>query len=270
MKTGLDGKVILVTGGSGGIGSEVVKTFAAEGAKVAIHYHQKKEAAEKLAANLAGHHMIVGGDLSSEEATLKVFASIEQTLGPVEVLVANSGIWVERDTPIHEMSLKQWNATLNTNLTSMFLCLREFFKGVIKHKIEAPSAVLVGSTAGIHGEAGHCDYAASKSAATYGLMLTLKNELARIAPRGRINSVCPGWVMTPMADTFAKNQAAVSKALQTVALRKVGRPSDIAAAILFLSSNALSGHVSGHSLVLAGGMEGRVLYSPEEIDLSRV
>ncbi|MCU9931009.1 SDR family oxidoreductase, partial [Escherichia coli] len=88
---------------------------------------------------------------------------------------------------IHDMSLAQWNHTLATNLTSVFLCLREFFKGIVKHHLEAPSAVMIGSTAGVFGEAGHADYVATKGALGTGFLLSLKNEIARLARHGRIN-----------------------------------------------------------------------------------
>ena len=123
-------------------------------------------------------------------------------------------------------------------------------------------------TAGHVGEAGHGDYATAKSGVMHGLLTTLKNEIPRIAPRGRINAVCPGWTMTPMAAKFADNKNAMRRALQTIPLRKFGKPSDIAAAVVFLSSHELAGHITGQLLFVDGGMEGRVLYQPDEIDLS--
>jgi 3-oxoacyl-[acyl-carrier protein] reductase len=167
------------------------------------------------------------------------------------------------------MTLQQWNDTLNTNLTSTFLCFREFFRGIEKNSLKAPSAVIIGSTAGIYGEANHADYAASKAALTYGFLASLKNEIVRIAPYGRINAVCPTWTLTPMAEDFLKDREAVIRALQTVPLRKFVRPEDVANLCLFLSSPHLAGHISGQSIPVAGGMEGRVLFRNDEIDPSR-
>jgi 3-oxoacyl-[acyl-carrier protein] reductase len=266
MNSELKGKRILITGASGGIGSEIARQLSAEGAKLVLHCHQNRKSAEELAKSLP-ESICLSADLCSESETAKLFEAAEKTLGPIEILVANAGIWVERDTPIHEMSLEQWNKTLQTNLTSMFLCLREFVRQVRAHHLREPAAVLIGSTAGVYGEAGHCDYAASKSAAIYGLMLSLKNELGRM--QGRINAVSPSWVITPMAETLIKDPGAIRQALQTVPLRKVARPNDVAAAVVFLCSSALSGHISGHVLPVAGGMEGRALYTREEIDISK-
>ena len=126
---------------------------------------------------------------------------------------------------------------------------------------------MIGSTAGHFGEAGHADYAASKSGLMHGLLASLKNEIPRIARLGRINAVCPGWTLTPMAEKFSANSESMVRALQTIPLRKFAKPEDVASAIVFLSSNKLAGHISGQTLFVSGGMEGRVLYRPDEIEL---
>jgi 3-oxoacyl-[acyl-carrier protein] reductase len=155
------------------------------------------------------------------------------------------------------------------DLTSVFLCMREFFRGIRKHRLSHPAAVLVGSTAGIFGEAGHADYAAAKAGLTYGLARSLKNEICRLAPHGRVNVVCPGWTATPVAQHLQADPARLKRILQTVPLRKIARPHDVAMAIVYLASHHLAGHVSGQILTVSGGMEGRVLYSPGEIDPGR-
>jgi 3-oxoacyl-[acyl-carrier protein] reductase len=118
--------------------------------------------------------------------------------------------------------------------------------------------VLVGSTAGIFGEAGDAEYAAAKSAINDGLAKTLKNEIVRIAPQGRVNVVAPGWTVTPLVAP-SLDQEAVERATRTYALRKVATPEDVARAIVWISSPA-AGHTSGEVLAVAGGMEGRVLW----------
>jgi 3-oxoacyl-[acyl-carrier protein] reductase len=152
------------------------------------------------------------------------------------------------------------------NLTSVFLCMREFFRGIVRHQIADPAGVLVGSTAGVFGEAGHADYAAAKAGLIYGLARSLKNEIGRLAPRGRVNVVCPGWVLTPQKQRTAIDPATLQRVAQTIPLRKIGRPHDVAMAVVYLASSHLSGHVSGQILTVSGGMEGRVLYRAEEID----
>ncbi len=266
MNTDLADRTVLVTGASGGIGGEVVRAFVREGARVAAHYHHNRERAERLAGEVGPNCVAVGADLTDEADVGRLFQAIESRLGAVEILVANAGYWPPEDTPVARMSLAQWQSTLATNLTSVFLCAREFLRGVERARLEAPAAVLVGSTAGVFGEAGHADYAAAKAGLTYGLARTLKNEICRLAPRGRVNVVCPGWTLTPMTRRFGVDPERIRRALQTIPMRKVARPEDVAAAIVYLASPRLAGHVSGQVLTVAGGMEGRLLYAADEVD----
>jgi 3-oxoacyl-[acyl-carrier protein] reductase len=266
MDTGLAGRVALVTGASGGIGGEVARAFVAEGARVLAHFHRHRDRAAALAAELGERCLPLGADLTREAEVERLFEETETRLGPVEVLVANAGVWPPEHVPLEEMTVAQWETTLAANLTSVFLCLRAFCRGIKRHGLAEPAAVLVGSTAGIFGEAGHADYAAAKAGLTYGLTRTLKNEIARLAPRGRVNVVCPGWTVTPMAESFTANPERVRRVLQTIPLRKMARAHDVAAAILYLASARLAGHVSGQVLTVAGGMEGRLLYGPDEVD----
>jgi NAD(P)-dependent dehydrogenase (short-subunit alcohol dehydrogenase family) len=167
------------------------------------------------------------------------------------------------------MDTAQWNETIENNLTAAFVTCREFLAGVAAQPFDDPSIVLVGSTAGLVGEAGHADYAAAKSGMTVGLMLSLKNEIPAIAPRGRVNAVCPGWTATPMTGQFTANEIAMRRALSTIALRKFASPDDIANAVLFLSSSKVAGHITGQVLAVSGGMEGRKVHDEADIDLER-
>jgi 3-oxoacyl-[acyl-carrier protein] reductase len=266
MDTDLADRTVLVTGASGGIGGEVVRAFVREGARVAAHYATRPEPAAALARELGPSCLALGADLTREDEVDRLFAEAERHLGPVEVVVANAGFWPPEEVPLHTMTLEQWNRTLSVDLTSVFLTLRAFFRGVLRHGLSDPAAVLVGSTAGIFGEAGHADYAAAKAGLTYGLARSLKNEICRLAPHGRVNVVCPGWTRTPMTRLFQADAAQVRRVLQTIPLRKIARPHDVAMTILYLASTRLSGHVSGQVLTVSGGMEGRVLYRPEEVD----
>jgi len=145
------------------------------------------------------------------------------------------------------MTLEHWNNTINVNLTGSFLFAREFLRSLEKHARKTGNIILIASTAGIFGEANHCDYASSKSGMMYGFMRSLKNEIIRIAPLGRVNTVAPGWVATAMAEDALKDKALVSKVLQTIPLKKVALPDDVASAILFLSSDKTAGHLSGEN-----------------------
>ena len=256
METGLAGKGVLVTGASGGIGAACARAFAAEGARVAIHYHRGDERARALAAELAGAP-VLQADLAKEDDADRLFAEAREALGGVDVCAAVAGVWPADDVPVRELSLARWEDTLLRNLTATFLTARAFLQEVARSG--HGSLVLVGSTAGIFGEAGHADYAAAKSAILGGLLLSLKNEIVRVAPRGRVNAVAPGWTESPMTrrHVSAEKVAAITR---TMALRKVAQPEDVAAQVVVLASDRLSAHVSGQVVVVAGGMEGRVLH----------
>jgi 3-oxoacyl-[acyl-carrier protein] reductase len=273
MNTNLTDNVILITGASGGIGSATARAFAGEGAKLVLHYHRNLGGARKLQRELeAVEPLLVRADLTKESEVRNLFARAARRLGRVDTLVANAGSWENSDVPLYDMSLKQWRRTLDSVLTSTFLCLREFFRLVVKQK--RGNAVLIGSTAAVFGEANHADYAAAKAAIAFGLTRTLKNELSRLAPHtrdycgGRINCVCPGWTMVPRNEAKLANTGTVRKVTATMALPQIARPEDIANAVVYLSSDTLARHVTGQTLVVAGGMEGRVLWQPEEIDPS--
>ena len=167
------------------------------------------------------------------------------------------GLWPRDDVPVWELPLERWEETLRQNLTATFLVARAFLREVERNG--HGSLVLVGSTAGIFGEAGHADYAAAKSAVTGGLLLSLKNEIARIAPLGRVNAVAPGWTESPMTRGLVDPDR-VRAVSRTMALRKVAQPEDVAAQVVVLASDTLSGHVTGQVVVVAGGMEGRTVH----------
>jgi 3-oxoacyl-[acyl-carrier protein] reductase len=249
METGLRGKRVLVTGASGGIGSACVRAFAAEGAEIVAHYHRGRERAESL-----GDVRLVQADLTREEDAERLF----EEAGPLDVCAAVAGVWPSDDVPVWELPLDRWEQTLRLNLTLTFLTARGFLRSV--ERTGHGSLVLVGSTAGVFGEAGHADYAAAKSAIASGLLLSLKNEVVRIAPRARVNCVCPGWTRSPMTRREVEDPEHVERVTKTMALRKVATPEDIARQIVALASDEISGHVTGQVVVAAGGMEGRTLH----------
>jgi 3-oxoacyl-[acyl-carrier protein] reductase len=257
VETGLRGKAVLVTGASGGIGAACARAFAAEDARVALHFHRGRERAETLAVELGGAPTIPA-DLRDEAAVDGLFAAARAELGGLDVCVAVAGVWPSEDVPVWDLSLERWDETLRANLTATFLTARGFLREVARNG--HGSLVLVGSTAALFGEAGHADYAAAKSAIVGGLLLSLKNEIVRIAPRARVNAVCPGWTESPMTRSSLADPALVDRISRTMALRKVAKPEDVATHVVVLASDELSGHVTGQVITVAGGMEGRVLH----------
>lgn len=255
--TGLAGKRVLVTGASGGIGAACARAFAAEGCRVALHYHRGHERAEAVAADCPGS-VVLQGDLRREEDVDRLFDEARAAFGGLDACAAVAGVWPEEDVPLWRLSLHRWQETLAANLTATFLTARGFLREV--ERSGHGSLVLVGSTAGIFGEAGHADYASAKSAVVRGLLLSLKNEIVRIAPRARVNAVCPGWTVSPMTRTTLDDPGLVERATRTMPLRKVAQPEDVARQIVVLASDELSGHVTGQVVLVAGGMEGRVLH----------
>ncbi len=271
MNSKLSGKVVVVTGAAGGIGSAIARKFAEEGAQLVLNYRKNKAGAESLRRELGKDRCIaIRADLTSEVEVKRLFGHAMRQFGRVDTLIANAGSWETRDVPIQEMSLKQWRNTQENVLTATFLSVREFFRIVAKQKFG--NAVLISSTAGVFGEANHADYAAAKGAMASGLVRTLKNEISRIAPHtkeycgGRVNCICPGWTVVPRTAPKLTNHASVRKVTSTMALPQIARPDDIANSTVFLSSDTLARHITGQTWIIAGGMEGRLLWQPEEID----
>ncbi len=199
-------------------------------------------------------------DLTDEGAVDRLFDAARRELGSVDVCAAVAGAWPRDDVPAWELSLERWNDTLAQNLTATFLTARAFLRGVAR--TGHGSLVLVGSTAGTVGEAGHADYAAAKSALQVGLLLSLKNEVVRVAPLARVNAVAPGWTETPMTRGMVDPED-VRRVSRTMALRKIATPEDVARQVVVLASDLLSGHVTGQVVTVAGGMEGRTIHDDD-------
>ena len=273
MNAELAGKVVLITGASGGIGVAIARKFAAEGAKLVLHYRTGRARAAALQRNLPEvESLLVSADLTREGQVKQLFAKTVKRFGRIDTIVANAGSWETRDVRLQKMSLRQWQQTIDGVLTTAFLSVREFLRVVARQK--QGNVVLIASTAGVFGEAGHADYASAKAAIAYGLTRSLKNEIARLAPHardycgGRVNCICPGWTVVPRLAAKLSDARAIRKVTATMALPQLARPDDVANAAVFLASDALAHHITGETLLIAGGMEGRQLWQPQEIDPS--
>jgi 3-oxoacyl-[acyl-carrier protein] reductase len=275
METGLKGMVVMITGASGGIGSAVASKFAEEGARLVLHYRNNRSATEGLERELKNSEVLsVEAELSDEQEVKRLFARAIARFGRVDTLIANAGSWETKDVPLQSMSTRQWRQTMDGVLTTTFLSVREFFKIVARQR--RGNLVFIGSTAAVFGEAGHADYAAAKAAIAYGLTRSLKNELSRLAPHtkeycgGRVNCVCPGWTTVPRLASKLRRTKTIRRVAATMSLPQLARPEDIANAVVFLTSDRLARHVTGQTITVAGGMEGRKLWEEGEIDPSLV
>jgi len=264
MNTGFQSKHVVVTGASGGIGFDSVSHFHAEGARVTACYRSDPRNLTPLKDSYPERLNLVQVDVRNESEVASLFTEANTVFGRVDAVVANAGIVSHEGVPVHELPVEQWQKTIAVNLTGVFLCAKHFFANLKKYPGDDASLVLVGSTSGVFGEAWNCDYSTSK-AGLRGLLMTLKNEIVHLAVRGRVNLVNPGWTVTPMTESVLSDMATVTRIKQTIPLRKVAIPSDIAHAILYLSSDKLAGHVSGQTITVAGGMDGRVLFSEDDV-----
>jgi 3-oxoacyl-[acyl-carrier protein] reductase len=243
----LAGRTALVTGGSRGIGRAACVLFGRLGAQVAVAYARDEEAAREVVAEVerAGAKAVaIRADLSGDKEAGGLFEEAEKALGPVDVLVANHGIW--RRAPIDTMTAAQWDETIRTNLASVRALCSEAARRMLPRG--SGTIVLVASTAGQRGEPFHSHYAASK-----GAIIALTQSLgAELGPRGvRVNCVAPGWVTTDMSREALEGAegAAIRRAIP---LGRPGTPEEVAGPIAFLASD-LSSYLHGQVLNVNGG-----------------
>ena len=255
MNSDLEDKVVLVTGGAGGIGSVISKSFADQGARVIVHYNHSKENAEKISKEIDG--LAVNADLTDSKQTKELFKHIIEKEGKIDVCIANAGKYPKDYAPLWEIESSRWDNTISTNLSLTYNTSRYFLKHVAQTKNGA--LVLIGSTAGIYGEAGHADYAAAKGAITSGLLRTLKNDSAQIGNGVRVNAIAPGWTVSQKRIDEGIDQSRVKRITSTMSLKKLARPEDVANSAIMLASDSLSGHITGQVIEIAGGMEGRLV-----------
>ncbi|HYC33933.1 MAG TPA: SDR family oxidoreductase, partial [Gemmatimonadales bacterium] len=188
------GRVAVVTGGNRGIGRATALLLARAGADVAITCHTRLGEADAVVAEierLGRRALRVAGDHADPALVTRMFAEIDERLGRVDLFVANAGVWPPEEVRLGELSDERWRRTVAANLDGVFLTTR----AALRRMPAGGSAVLVSSTAGQRGEAGHADYAATK-----GAVIALTKSLAvEYAPRITVNCVAPGWVDTEMA-----------------------------------------------------------------------
>jgi 3-oxoacyl-[acyl-carrier protein] reductase len=275
MDTGLEGKVVLVTGASGGIGRAVAEAFASEGARVALQGNRQFEELEERVAGepWRDRALCVRADMKRPSEVDAAVRHVAAEWGRVDVCVANAGIWPPDELLLHEIAEVRIREVVEVNLLGAVWTARAFLAALARtgprDDGQGASIVFTGSTAGRFGELGHADYAISK-AGLLGLVRTLKNEIVHLDPYGRANMVEPGWTVTAMARPALEDPDKVRHAVRTMPMRQLARAEDIARSIVFLSSPLLARHVSGQVITAAGGMEGRLLWEEESIDVGAV
>jgi len=263
---GLSGKTAFVTGSSGGIGRAIAEAFAAEGCNVICHAFR---GGEKLRAWLKtrpwkDRALAVLADARRPEELEGAWGTARERFGKIDICVANAGARPPASARLDEAAEERVRETIESSLLVSVWTARAFLQSLAKTKGDGSALLFIGSTAATFGERGYADYATAK-AGLQGLMLTLKNEIVALDPRGRVNLLVPGWTATHVDRPELKNLDLLRKVAQTMPLRQIARADDIAKAAVWLCSPAAR-HVTGQSITVAGGMEGRVLWQPTDID----
>ncbi|PZD75233.1 Glucose 1-dehydrogenase 1 [Acaryochloris thomasi RCC1774] len=253
----LQGQVALVTGASSGIGSGVALSMAQAGAKVVVNYASSPKGAEAVVDEVkeqGGDAIAIQADVSQEDQVLNLFAKTYEAFGTLDVLVNNAGL--QKDQPFTEMTLDAWNKVISVNLTGQFLCAREAAKefirrGVVPEKsCSAGKIICMSSVHEVIPWAGHCNYAASKG----GVMLLMKSMAQELAPHKiRVNSIGPGAIKTPINKDAWDTPEAEESLLNLIPYNRVGEPTDIGKAAVWLASDE-SEYVHGITLFVDGGM----------------
>jgi 3-oxoacyl-[acyl-carrier protein] reductase len=237
---------VLITGGSRGIGKACVEIFIKAGANVAFTFYSAKNAADKLVTNnesskLKQYKLNLADVIEIEN----VIGDVLKDFGTIDILVNNAGIW--KEAAIDQMTIDEWNETMNVNLTSTYLITKLLVPGMKKNNFGR--IINIASTAGQRGEAFHSHYAASK-----GGMISLTKSLALELGKHNItvNCVAPGWAITDMTTDSLNDSATYKKVLTDIPLNKIAQPEEIAGPVLFLASQ-LASHITGEILNVNGG-----------------
>jgi 3-oxoacyl-[acyl-carrier protein] reductase len=242
----LEGRVALVTGASQGIGHACALNLARRGASVALAARNQQKL-EELAAQIiaaGGKAAVFAMDVAEEEQIKSAIKSAISHFGKIDILVNNAGI--TRDQLVMRMKRADWDAVLNTNLTSAYLAIQQVVPGMLKQRWGR--IINITSIFGQTGQAGQANYAASK-AGLIGLTMAIAREVA--SRNITSNAVAPGFIETNM--TAVLSEEFKQSAVKQIPLGRVGAPEDVAHAVAFLASEEAS-YITGHVLNVNGGM----------------
>jgi 3-oxoacyl-[acyl-carrier protein] reductase len=246
MNFDFEGKTVLVTGSSRGIGRTTAIMFAEAGARVIVHYRQHSDDAAKTIKMLSGKgHFMLGAELESTDDIRRLAETAISKAGRIDILVNNAGIWTYGK--IGSMSEKIWKETIQVNLNGMFYMTNAVVPYMKKQK--SGKIINISSTAGQRGEAEHSHYAASKG----GMISFTKAISTELGPYNiNVNSVAPGWVDTDLNDSIFSNKKYKEQERKKIPIQRIPTPEDIAGPILFLASD-LARHITGEIMNVNGG-----------------
>lgn len=243
----LNGKTAIVTGASRGIGAEIAKYLAKEGARIAVNYSGSQAKAEEVVNEImanGGEAFAIQASVSDTESVSAMISETMNRYGSIDILVNNAGI--TRDNLLMRMKENEWDDVINTNLKGVFLCTKAVSRQMMKQR--AGRIINISSVVGVSGNAGQANYVAAK-AGVIGLTKTTAKELA--SRNINVNAIAPGFITTEMTDELSeevKNQM-----LTQIPLAKLGSPEDVAKAVVFLASED-SNYITGQTLHVNGGM----------------
>ncbi|CPR21654.1 3-oxoacyl-[acyl-carrier-protein] reductase [Candidatus Filomicrobium marinum] len=241
----LTGKTALVTGATGGIGGAIARAFHEAGAVVGISGRQKDKL-EALAAELGDRVHVLPCDLADRVSVAKLVDDAIAAMGRLDILVNNAGL--TRDNLFMVMKDEQWDDVIAVNLTSTFMLMRAGARHMMRNKTGYGRIINISSVSGVFGNPGQGNYAASKA----GVIGMTKSMAREVASRGiTANCIAPGFIKTAMTDVL--NEKQTEEIAKMIPAQRFGEPSDIAAAALYLASNA-GGYVTGQTLHVNGGM----------------
>lgn len=247
----------LVTGANSGIGAAVAEALAAAGAKVVVNYVRGPEAAEEVVNRIretGGEAIAIQADVSKEDQVRTMFQQMFDVYGTIDILVNNAGL--QKDAPLHELTLADWQFVIDVNLTGQFLCAREAVREFLRRGVNpevscsAGKIICMSSVHDLIPWAGHANYAASKGGVSM-LMKTMAQELA--GRKVRVNSLSPGAIKTPINTAAWETPEAEAALLKLIPYGRVGETPDIARAAVWLASDD-SEYVNGATLYVDGGM----------------
>lgn len=239
-------KVVLVTGGSRGIGEAISILFACEGAKVVVNYSKSEERANKVVEEikkLGSEAISFKCDVSNEKEVKSMIDKTIKKFGRIDILINNAGIVI--DVPFSERTVEQWKRTIDVNLTGTFLCSK--YAGEIMKRQKSGNIITISSTNGLISTSPESiDYDATKA----GIISLTKNLAEEFAPEIRVNSIAPGWVNTEMNKGLPKDFIKEEK--DRTFMGRFGKPKEIASVALFLASDDAS-FMTGSIVVVDGG-----------------